>query len=148
MMIPADGRQMTLLEYVVAESRKPIPAELAAVPHYAAVIHYLTNQGESRSAPASLCYPVHDTQGEGGRTHRDTILSPVDRRDLIRKFVSQHLLRLRFGDTTVRVSPDPVQIPQRLFQVPDYQFGNDRVLSVRGTPGAHHVSLDNVGRTR
>ena len=35
-----------------------------------------------------------------------------------------------------------------MFLLPDFEFGNSRILSVRGTAGAQQVSLDNVGRTR
>jgi hypothetical protein len=35
-----------------------------------------------------------------------------------------------------------------MFLIPDYRFGNDTILSVRGTPGAQPVSLDALGRTR
>jgi len=36
---------------------------------------------------------------------------------------------------------------QRIFVMPDLKFGKVRILSVRGTAGSQHVSLDAVGRT-
>jgi len=147
--IPLGDKMVSLLEYVVAESKKPIPEELARLAHDASVVYYLSNLSESRSAPAALCYPVFDTNGEEARRHHGgTILKPHERREKIRGYASQYLQSLRFGDAAVCVSPEPARIPQKIFMVPDLEFGNSRILSVRGTAGAQHVSLDNVGRTR
>jgi hypothetical protein len=145
-MVPDGDGHVTLLDYILRASQKPIPQELADLPHDASVIHYLTNQGEARSAPAGLCYPVIDTQG--GQGHRATILHPFERRELIAGFVSRHLRSLRFGDTTLRVADRPLKVPERMFPVPDFKFGGGKVLSARSTPGATHVSLDNLGRAR
>ena len=35
-----------------------------------------------------------------------------------------------------------------MFIIPDYEFGNSRIVSVRRTPNAQNVSLDAIGRTR
>jgi hypothetical protein len=149
LLIPRNGRQIPLREWVVNASAKPIPAELAALPPDAAVVHYINNQGESRSAPAGLCYPVYDNQDpKVHRYHARAILEPYQRRTLIHHFVRRYLQTLRVGNTMIRVSAKPVCVPQRMFPLPDYQFGGSRVLSVRGTPGAQQVSLDAVGKTR
>lgn len=146
---PVAGKRVSLLDYVVSESRKPIPEELANLPHDASVVYYLSNQGESRSAPAGLCYPVFDTNGDEARRHHGgTILKPHERREKIRRYASQYLQSLKFGDTVVRVASEPARIPQKIFALPDFEFGNSRILSVRGSAGAQQVALDNVGRTR
>lgn len=148
-LIPEDGRNVTLLDYVVRASRKPIPPELARLPADASAILYQTNTGETRSAPAGLCYQVLDTSGpETGRNHRGTILHPHERRALTHGFVSRYLQKLSFGSMAVKVSPSPVGIPQQIFQPPDLEFGGGKVLSVRGTPKTTHASLDNLGRAR
>mgnify|MGYP002780333952 CR=1 FL=1 len=148
-IIPDGDRNVSLLDYIVNASQKPIPPELAGLPDNAAVIHYQTNQGEIRSAPAALCYPVLDTSGaEAGRNHRGTILHPFERRDLISRFVTRFLQNLKFGVSALKVSATPTKVPQRMFLPPDFEFGGGRVLSVRGTEGATHASLDNLGRAR
>ena len=144
-----DGEYVTLLDYIVDASRKPIPQELAQLPHDAAVVHYQNNTGESRAAPAALCYPVYDTQEpEVQRFHHTTILPPAERRELIHRFVRQYVQNLRFGGTSVTTSATPLTVPRRMFVVPDFRFGNEKTLSVRGTPGAIRTTLDNIGKTR
>ena len=148
-LIPLADKMVPLLEYVVAQSQKPIPEELARLPHDASVVYYQSNQGDSRSAPAGLCYPVYDTHGdEARRQHGSTILKPHERRERIRRYAVQYLKDLRFGDVTMRVATESVRVSQKMFLLPDFEFGNSRILSVRGTAGAQQVSLDNVGRTR
>lgn len=140
---------VTLLDFIVDASRKPIPQELAELPHDAAVLHYQNNTGESRAAPAALCYPVSDTQEpEVQRFHHTTILPPAERRELIHRFVRRYVQNLRFGGTTVTISASPLTVPTRIFSLPDYRFGNGVTVSVRGTPGAVRETLDTIGRTR
>jgi hypothetical protein len=148
-VIKKDEKLFTLLDYIVSESKKPIPQELAEIPHDAAVVLYRDNQGQERAAPAPLCYLVygaHDEETE--RYHERSILPPWQRQKLASDFVRRYLTRLRFGDLQLCVAKDPLRIPPQMFTVPDLKFGNSRVLSVRGTPGAQHVSLDGLGSAR
>jgi len=148
-LVPRGSDKLPLLEYITVESQKPIPQELATLPHDASVVLYLNNQEQLYGAPSGLCYPVHGThEGEGSGLHASSILRPHERRAMIHRFVSQYLRSLHFGDATLRLSVKPVLVPQKMFVLPDYEFGNSRILSARGTPGAQHVSLDQLGRTR
>ena len=148
-LIPRGGQMVPLLEWVAAESRKPIPADLAKLPASAAVVYYRNNQDDRRAAPAGLCYPVVSTQDHRAQAlHRQTILSPQERRKLIHDFVREHLQGLCFGGVRLRLAPEPVRVRPQIFQVPDLAFGGRRVLSVRGSAGAQHVGLDQLGRTR
>jgi len=141
--------QTTLLDYAVQKCRKPIPDELASVPHDASVLLYLNNRNENLSAIAPLCYPVHRTSHQqAGQQHGQTILRPDKRRELIHKFVKESLTNLRLGTIPVELETKPVEVEPRMFVVPDIRFGNNKVLSVRSTPNAQHVSLDSLGQTR
>jgi hypothetical protein len=144
--VPTPEGPVSLLDFIARESRKPIPAELASLPHDAAVVRYRNSRGENRAAPAGLCYLVCDN--EQNALHESAILPPPIRRERARGFVSEYLTSLRFGDITLRVATAPEQVQRRSFQVPDLEFGKGRRLSVRGTPGATQVSLDNLGRAR
>jgi hypothetical protein len=140
---------VSLIEFVARESRKPLPAELASLPHDAAVVRYRNNRGEDRAAPAGLCYPVCDNQEDvGSRLHERSIMLPHIRRKHILGYVDDYLKVLRFNEITLRVGREAERIEQKFFAVPDFEFGNGRKLSVRGTPGAAQVGLDNLGRNR
>jgi hypothetical protein len=144
-----DGRHLPLLEYAAEESRKPIPLELSRVEHDSSVLLYYTNRNEERGAISSLCYPVYGPHDrETTRNHRNSILPPWRRRRLAIEFVRRYLSRLRFGDTVLEVELEPLEVPTRTFTMPDFKFGNSKVLSVRGTPGARHVTLEELGPAR
>jgi hypothetical protein len=144
-----NGNRVSLLEYIATESRKPLPKEVATLPHDSSVILYPTNMDELRGAPSGLCYPIFGTDEQRARAFQaSTTIQPAERRRMIREFVSQYLHSLRFGNVSLQISEMPVEVPQRMFVIPDYQFGRSHILSVRGTKSAQHVSLDQVGRTR
>ena len=101
------------------------------------------------------------------RIHRDTILPPHLRRSLIKAFVSnslsriplQHLFiphsfggfglsRIDSANLNVRVSSDALTVPKRVFLPPDMEFGHGFVLSVQGSQGSSHVSLEHLGKER
>lgn len=148
-LVPRGTENLPILEYISRESEKPIPEELATLPHDASVVLYMSNQENLYGAPSGLCYPVQGTnENETSAFHGSTIPKPHERRAMIHRFVGQYLMSLRFGDTTLRLSPVAENVPQKMFILPDYEFGNSCVLSTRGTTGAQHVSLDQVGRTR
>jgi len=148
-LIEQNGTWLSLLDYIVQESKKPIPPELAQTPHDASVILYQDNRGQERAVPTPLCYPVYGTDDEeASRQHRSTILPPHRRRSKILAFANQYLERLQFGDTYLSIASRPASAPRRMFVVPDLRFGGNRILSVRGTSGAQHTSLDELGRAR
>jgi hypothetical protein len=148
-LLPKDDSWVTLLDYVTQESKKPLPPELTRVPSDAAVVVYLNNQKEDRGVPSPLCYPVYRADnGDGAERHSQTILAHHQRRQKVHQFVRRYQQHLQFGEIGIRISLEPVSAPSRMFTVPDYKFGHSTVLSVSGTPNAHHVSLDNLGRTR
>jgi hypothetical protein len=137
---------VSLIDFIARESRKPLPSELASLPHDASVIRYRNNRGEDRAAPSGLCHLVCDTQDNA--LHRGAILPPHIRREQASRFVEDYLSNLRFNDIAVCVAREPERIEQKFFRVPDIEFGNGRKLSVRGTAGASQVSLDALGRKR
>ena len=141
-----NGKEWNLLEYIAEKSKKPIPPELANLPHDATVPYYSSNQGQQRSAPTGLCYQVFDTNSnEVKRSHGGTLLKAGERREAIQRFVHEHLQNLRFGGYTLTLSTEPLSAPQKMFLMPDFEFGRDRVLSVRGTAHATQVPMYRIG---
>jgi len=146
--IGGNGTQSSLLEFIARESQKPISPELAQLPTDASVVLYSSNQGQLRAAPAALCYPVLDSADTARGNRPNALLKPHERHAATRRFVDRYLRALRFSGMSLQIATDPMHIAQKMFLLPDYEFGNSRILSVRGTANAQQVSLDSIGRTR
>lgn len=146
--IGENGAQSSLLEFIARESQKPISPELAQLPTDASVVLYSTNQGQMRAAPAALCYPVLDSSDTAKSNRPNALLKPHERRSGVQRFVDRYLRALRFSTMSLQIGNEPLCIAQKMFLLPDYEFGNSCIVSVRGTPNTQQVSLDNIGRTR
>lgn len=147
--IPTNDGWKPLLEYVVEQSRKPIPPELVQVPDDGSVVSYLDQRRDERGVPAALCYQVYGAHDPGMEyLHRKSLIPPHARRYLTLDFVRQYLTSLRFGGAKIEVDTEPIAVPARMFNIPDFRFGNGTVLSVRGSKGALNVGLDRLGVTR
>ncbi|MEN4012456.1 MAG: hypothetical protein ROW48_10510 [Bellilinea sp.] len=147
--ITVNGKTVSLIEFVAQDCQKPIPLELAQVKHDSSVVLYMNNRGEPRAAISSLCYPViTSVDNFAGNQHKNSIMPPHIRRSLIHDFVKCHLRGIKFGNVILKLSDKPVSIEQQLFVMPDFLFGNSTVLSVRGSHGTKHVSLDDLGNRR
>ena len=126
-----------------------MPPELAGVSCNASVINYLDNKNNKHGVPSPLCYRVYGAHDRGmEQLHRKSLIPPYTRQSLTHNFVRECLTRLRFGKTTLKINTEPIKVPARMFAVPDFKFGNGTVLSMRGTNGYQHVSLDKLGVTR
>jgi hypothetical protein len=148
-MIPDGDKSISLLEYAIKHSRKPIPEDLASIAQDASVVHYFTNQNQDRAAIAALCHLVYESGHPSiQKYHPQTVLKPGVRRSKIYQVVEKYLQVITFGNVTLKVSSTPEQAPQKGFILPDYRFGNGHKLSVRGTAGAEQVTLDKVGQKR
>jgi hypothetical protein len=147
---PVKGKRVSLAEYIEAESRKPIPPELAKLDPEGAVVVYLDRRtNDERGAPAALCYLTHDTESREVRSsHRQTIMAPDVRHAKIAEICQRHLGDIRIGGATLRLSAELMGIRREIFPVPDLLFGNGARLSVRGTKGARSVPLSAFGRAR
>lgn len=147
--IPDDGVEISLIDYVAKHSKKPVPPELSGIPAEGSVIGYRSNRGEDRAMPAGLCYPVFSARDTGmGGLHKRSLLPPWERRKKTRGYISEFFSRLRFGDAELRIDTESLKAVGTMFVMPDLQFGNFKKLSVRGTPGATNVPLEQFGKAR
>ncbi|MBI2924209.1 MAG: hypothetical protein HYY24_00710 [Verrucomicrobia bacterium] len=147
--ITQDGKSLSLLEYVQVHSAKPLPPELANLPKDCAVVHYFNSRDQQMAAPSTLCFPVFDTSApQVRREHGRTLLAPHVRRRMIEEFTASYLSQLRLDGQSFRLSPRSVEIPKQHFEVPDFRFGGNKMLSAKGTAGAIRVSLEELGKTR
>ncbi|MEQ1763862.1 MAG: Piwi domain-containing protein, partial [Pyrinomonadaceae bacterium] len=147
--VDTDDGLISTLEFIYKHTDKPFPDELIKLPTDGSAMGYRNNRGEVRRAPSGLAYLVYGPHDRiMKKLHRHSILEPAERRRLIRQFVADHLSKLEFGNTRLQIANKPLDAPSRKFFVPDYEYGDGHVLSVRGTDGAQHVSLDNLGEIR
>jgi hypothetical protein len=139
---------LPLIEFIAKHSAKPHAEDLTSLPHDAAVVRYRNNRGEDRAAPAGLCYAVCDNRDVSRTMYERSIIPPFKRREYTHDYVERYLKDLRFKGTTITVSTQPEHIEQKMFRVPDLEFGRGRKLSVRGTSGASQTGLDGLGKKR
>src|ERR1043166_4448109 len=144
-----NGEEVNLLEYLHKCSDKPLPPELVVLPKDCAVVHYYNSRKEQRAAPSVLCYRVVDpanvrTRGQSGRTQ----LPPGVRRSRIAGAVTKYLSNVGFGGTALRLARHSHRIRAGHFPIPDLRFGNGKVLSVKGTSGAIHTTVEKWGQKR
>lgn len=148
-MLPVDGKTVPLHQYILERAPKPFPKEVIDLPADSVAVTYMTQRGEGRTAAGALCYPVFDTSDPRiKRMHRETILAPALRRSHIHNFVKNQLGRIQFKNMGICIDSNPVIAPQKVFLPPDLEFGNNTILSVRGTKGATYVSPERLGGER
>ncbi|MFQ4136305.1 Piwi domain-containing protein [Nodosilinea sp. PGN35] len=148
-MIPDGDTFISLLDYAISHSRKPIPQDLALVAQNSAVVHYFDNRNNDRAAIAALCHLVYGTTDPAvQKYHPHTVLKPDNRRSLIQQSVENYLQRISFGDLILEVSNNSEKLSEQFFTLPDYRFGNGHRLSVRGSYGSQQATLECVGKKR
>jgi hypothetical protein len=145
---PIAGTGTKLLDFIVNEVEKPAPPEIAGLRPSSSVVLYQTNTGGTRGAPACLCYPVLDSYEAPTFAGKKRLFEPHQRRHLTSRFVNTYLQSISFGKYKLSVAEKPLRTEQKIFPVPDFEFGNGRKLSASGSAGMQHVSLDSLGRVR
>lgn len=144
-----EGRRVPLISYLRSTCNTPHPEDLRDLPDNAAVVLYRDTRGMNKAAPAPLVYPIHGSEHPSvARAHTQSLLNPTERLQTIHRFTQRYLSILELGGTSLELGPRPLEIERKHFAVPDLRFGNNTVLSTRGTPGAVHTTLEKLGRQR
>jgi hypothetical protein len=149
--IPREGGKppVNLIEWILDVADKPVAAELAELHPEGAVLVYLSATGSDRAAPAQLCYRAYDSKElEHTDLPRRTIVAADERLRWAMDFVERHLQSVKLGSVKLRVAKTPEVLKVHSCPVPDLRFGRDTILSVRGTPGAQHCSIQELGQRR
>lgn len=127
-----------------AGSRKS--PNLLSLPRDCSVLTYYTSRGDQRNVPSGLCRLTYRTEHPHvSAFHSKTIKPPHIRRREIQTIVNTYFRNLKFGSTEIILSDKPITVNTRRFEIPDLEFGNGKVLSVRGTPNSIPTSLENFG---
>jgi len=116
--VPYKNDFLPLIEVVRRTTVGAFPPELSDLSPDASVITYITNQDDTRGAPAPLCHLVYETGDKiAGRLQSHTILAPHERFNNIKWFRERYLDKVRFGDTQLRLTRYPVKIPDKILVV-------------------------------
>lgn len=149
--IPREGGKppVNLIEWILDAAEKPVAPELAELQPDGAVLVYLSASGGDRAAPAQLCYRAYDSKElEHTELPTRTIVPPEERRRWAMEFVERHLQSVKLGPVKLRVARTPEELEVHSCPVPDFRFGHNTILSVRGTSGAQQCSIHDLGRRR
>lgn len=137
--LPPDGT--SLFEHVHQKAGRYKSPLLHALPKDSSVLIYYNNDGQDRNVPSGLCRPVYGTSHpEISRHHRHTIKPPHVRRDQIKFVVQNFFSDIIFNGVKIDLL-DPIRFDEEKFVLPDLQFGNQKILSVRNS-GTHNVFLE------
>lgn len=146
-----DFDTISLQEFITQNVSEPLPPELTQLSPDASVVVYYNNRGEERAAPTPLCYPIYGTDDNvTGREHGGTLLHAHERHRKIVDTAQRYLNQLSIGNVAIEVSDQPLakEGTRHTIQVPDLLFGQQHILSVRGSQNAEQVRLTQLGQRR
>lgn len=116
---------------------------LLTLPKDCSVLIYYNSWREPRNIPSGLCRMTFGTgHPEIKRFHSKTIKQPYLRRNEIQFVVNKNFRELTFGSSKIQLSDKPLIVENKRFTAPDLEFGKDKILSLRNSPNAINVSLD------
>ena len=131
----------------VAGSRKS--QNLRALPKDCSVLVYYTSLGEPRNVPSGLCRLTYGTYHPDVKPfHAMTIKPPHVRRREMQFTVNKYLRDLTFGSTSIIISDSPFVVDIKQLEIPDLEFGNNKILSVRGRRNSVMASLEEFPRKK
>jgi hypothetical protein len=139
--LPPDG--ISLFDDVHRKAGSHKSPNLIALPRDCSALVYLTTFGEKRHAPSGLCRLTFSTDHPQVKPfHSITIKRPHVRRKEIQFEVDQYFRDLRFGSNRIALSERPINVDEKRFMIPDIEFGQKKILSLRRTPGSIYSTLD------
>ena len=138
--LPPDD--ISLFEDVVQKAGPYKSQNLRSLPKDCAVLIYYNTFKEPRHVPSGLCRLTYGTDNPHiQRYHSQTIKAPHIRRNETKFAVDRYFRNLSFGSEKLVLSEKSMTAEDNVFVIPDLQFGKDKVLSLRNTPGSISSSL-------
>lgn len=143
--IQIDNDYISLLEHIRLSIKGEYSPELADLPEDATIFNYKNNTEETRHAPTGMCFRVFDTEDkEIGKLHDYSILKPHIRYNEICKIQNTYLRKLSVKNKLISVDKEPISERRKYFVVPDLEFGNNQVISLRKSPNTHWITLPDL----
>ena len=124
---------MSLFDHIHKMAGRRKSRNLRALPRDCSVLVYYTSFREPRNVPSGLCRLTYGTNHPDVKPfHSKTIKAPHQRRNEIEFAVRRYLRNLAFGPTSIVLSDSPLIADVGTLEIPDLEFGNKKILSVRG----------------
>ena len=140
---------MSLFEHIHKKAGSRKSQNLRALPKDCSVLVYYTSLGQPRNVPSGLCRLTYGTNHPDVKPfHPMTIKPPHMRRREIQFIVNEYLRRLTFGSTNIILSDNPLIADANRIEIPDLEFGNNKILSVKGRRNSIAVSLEEFPRKK
>lgn len=138
--------KQSLFAHLHSKSKFNKPKNLHVLPKDASVFTYRTGTGDIRNAPTGLCRLVCHTSNSAVRDfHRRSIMDPEPRKKEIEFVVSKYLKPITFLGIPIQLSDEMHEMETERFTPPDLEFGNRKILSVRGTNNANKINIQELG---
>jgi hypothetical protein len=139
--LPPEG--ISLFDDIHSKAGLHKSQNLLTLPKDCSVLIYYTTSGEQRHAPSGLCRLIFGTDHPDVQPfHSKTIKPPHKRREEIQFVVDRYFRDLIFGPDKIQISKKPLVLDERVLIIPDLEFGNNKILSLRNTPNAINTILD------
>lgn len=144
------GRVWNVWEYTKHKCGEPLPAPIPALDPGSPAIQYRNPGNEKRRyGAAALCKLTYGTMDPGVRAiHRGAMRPPDQRFAELGRIVERYFSQAQIAGRTLQVSRAPLEVPRRIFPVPDQRFGHSTVLHVKRGPHDAGIDLRELGRTR
>lgn len=122
---------VSLIDFVRNVIPKPHAPQLANMPNDSSALIYYGSNMSSMSVPSGLCYEVLDFQDtNNGDINRKSIIPPHIRFSEILNIKRQFFSSVKYGKSFLKLSEKTLEAPQRIIPFPEFELGNNAILSV------------------
>lgn len=143
---------LTLLEDIRQVYNGSMPPGIAKLADSASVLIYRNKNADMqpKGAVAAMCYITYDTEDYEVRgLHRKSIIAPFYRRRKSRIVAKKFLSNLKFGNTEIKLSSNPLKFDLNTFKMPNLRFNNEVILGCENSEKSNiTVSKERFGSER
>lgn len=138
--IPPDN--ISLFDYVHQKAGSKKSHNLLTLPPDCSVVIYYDSWNNPRNVPSGLCKRTYGTNHpQIKKLHRETIKPPYIKKNEIQFVMDRYFQDISFVNKQIKFSKNPFSVNENRFIIPDIEFGNNKVLSVRNSKDSTNVTL-------
>lgn len=138
-----------LIDFVRNAVAKPHSPQLANMPSDSSTLIYYGSQMADNRTPAGLCYQVFDFQDtNNAEINRKSIIPPQIRFSEIMNTRKQFFHSIKYGKSFLKLSEKTVEAPQNIFPFPEFELGNNNILSAHDFKPNEFQLAGKIAKTR